>query len=285
MRLDWDHLRFFLAVLGHGSTKRAAAALRVDQTTCARRIAALEEATGLLLFRRETGGYKPTADALALRAAAEAVGRAVNSLEAEAAGRRREGSQKIRLTSEEFFAPTVIVPAVARFSRSNPDIQVEIDISGEVRDLSRGEADVAVRGGLDPTDPALIRRKLADDPMGIYCSHSYADPPASTAELSRHPLACLAVHVDFVERAGLGANIQHVANSFAALRAIIASGSAVGPLSRIVAHNDAGLRLCYQLRLPSAIWLLYPERLRESRPIRRLGKILAAQFAEVYGPP
>ena len=283
MRLDWDHLRFFLAVMEHGSTKRAAAALRVDQTTCARRIAALEEATGLALFRRETGGYKPTADALALRSAAEAVGRAVTSFQAEAAGRRREWSQKIRLTSEEFFAPSVIVPAVARFSRSNPDIQVEIDISGEVRDLTRGEADVAVRGGLDPTDPALVRRKLADDPMGIYCSNSYGDPPASTADLVRHPLACLAVHVDFIERAGLGGNIHHVANSFGALRAIIASGSAVGPLSRIVARSDAGLKLCYQLNLPSAIWLLYPERLRETRPIRRLGKIIAAQFAEVYG--
>jgi DNA-binding transcriptional LysR family regulator len=159
---------------------------------------------------------------------------------------------------------------------------VEIDISGEVRDLSRGEADVAVRGGLEPTDPALVRRKLADDPMGIYCSETYADPPAATADLVRYPLACLAVHVDFIERAGLGGNIHHVANSFGALRAIIASGSAVGPLSRIVARGDAGLKLCYEVSLPSAIWLLYPERLRESRPVRRLGKILADQFAATY---
>lgn len=284
MKLDWDDLRFFLAVIEHGSTKRAATALRVDQTTCARRIAALEASLGLKLFRREAGGYKPTADALELRQSAEAVGRAAAAFEAEAAGRRRRGAQKIRLTSEELFVPTVIVPAVARFTQANPDIQVEIDISGEIRDLGRGEADVAIRGGLEPTDPALIRRKLTDDPMGIYCSETYADPPAATADLFRHPLACLAVQVDFIERAGLGGNIQHVANGFGALRAIIASGSAVGPLSRIVARGADNLKLCYEISLPSAIWLLYPERLRESRPVRRLAKIIADEFATSFTP-
>ena len=282
MKLDWDNLRFFLAVMDHGSTKRAAIALQVDQTTCARRIASLEAALGLELFRREAGGYKPTADALALQMAAEDVGRAAGAFAAEAAGRRRTAAQKIKLTSEEFFASTVIVPAVARFTQLNPDIQVEIDISGDVRDLGRGEADIAVRGSLEPTDRILIRRKLADDPMGIYCSQVYADPPATAADLSRHPLACLTVHVDFIERAGLGGNIQHVANSFGALRAIIASGSAVGPLSRIVARGFDNLKLCYEVNVPSGIYLLYPDRLRDSRPVRRLGKIIAEQFAASF---
>jgi DNA-binding transcriptional LysR family regulator len=279
MKMDWDDLRYFLAVVEHGSTKRAAVALKVDQTTCARRIASLEAALGLELFRREVGGYKQTADAVALQRAAENVGRAAGAFEAEAAGRRRTAAQRIRLTSEGFFAPTVIVPAVARFTQLNPDVQVEIDISSDVRDLARGEADVAVRGGLEPTDPTLIRRKLADDPIGIYCSETYADPPATAADLSRHPLACLTVHVDFIERAGLGGSIQHVANSFGALRAIIASGSAVGPLSRIVAHGFDNLKLCYEVSVPSGIYLLYPERLRDSRHVRRLGKIIAEQFA------
>lgn len=282
MKLDWDDLRFFLAVIGHGSTKRAATALKVDQTTCARRIASLEAALGLELFRREAGGYKPTEDALALRKAAEEVGRAAGAFAAEAAGRRRKTAQKIRLTSEEFFAPTVIVPAVASFAELNPDIQVEIDISSEVRDLGRGEADVAVRGGLEPTDPILIRRKLADDPIGIYCSETYRNPPATVADLFHHSLACLTVHLDFIQSAGLGSNIQHVANSFGALRAIIASGSAVGPLSRIVARGFENLKLCYEVSVPSGIYLLYPERLRDSRPVRRLGKIIAEQFAASF---
>lgn len=66
MTLDWDNLRYFLAVMEHGSTKRAAVALRVDQTTCARRIGALEASIGLELFTRESGRYLPTKDALEL---------------------------------------------------------------------------------------------------------------------------------------------------------------------------------------------------------------------------
>jgi DNA-binding transcriptional LysR family regulator len=284
MKLDWDDLRFFLAVMENGSTKRAAAALKVDQTTCARRIAALETALGLELFRRDARGYRPTEHALALRNSAEQVGRATGRFEAEAAGRRRKSAQKIRLTSEELFVPAVIIPAVARFTQMNPETEVEIDISSDVRDLERGEADVAVRGGLEPTGPALIRRKLTDDPIGIYCSEAYADPPATTLDLARHPLACLTVHVDFIERAGLGGNIRHVCNGFGALRSIISSGNAVGPLSRVVARGFDNLKLCYELSVPSAIWLLYPERLRESRPVRRLGKVIAEEFAAAFRP-
>jgi DNA-binding transcriptional LysR family regulator len=67
VRFDWNDLRVFAAVLEHGSTARAAKALGVDQTTCARRIAALEAALGLELFTRDATGYQPTPAAEVLR--------------------------------------------------------------------------------------------------------------------------------------------------------------------------------------------------------------------------
>ena len=64
--LDWNDLRYFLAVADHGSTLAAGRALRVSQTTVARRIAALEEALGHPLFERRQAGYVLTPDGEAL---------------------------------------------------------------------------------------------------------------------------------------------------------------------------------------------------------------------------
>ena len=58
--LDWNDLRYFLAVARDGSTLAAARALRVSQTTVARRIAALEEAIGIHLFEKRQAGYSLT---------------------------------------------------------------------------------------------------------------------------------------------------------------------------------------------------------------------------------
>lgn len=278
MKLDWDDLRFFLAVIEHGSTKRAAAALKVDQTTCARRMAALEAALGIELFTRESGRYRPTQDALDLVQSAKAMQVAACALAEKAGGRSRARSRKIRVTGEETLSTAVIVPAVARFMRSNPDIQVEIDVSRELRDLDAGEADIAIRGGLEPRQPNMVRRKLADDPFGIYCSWSYESPPRTREDLPGHPMACHEALLERIETEGLRPYVKHVVNSGAALRAIISEGDAVGWLPRSLAEASPPLRLCFTSPVPTAIWLVYPDRLRHVPEIRALGALLAQEF-------
>ena len=64
--MDWNDLRYFLAVADHGSTLAASRSLRVSQTTVARRIAALEQSLGHLLFDKRQAGYALTPDGTAL---------------------------------------------------------------------------------------------------------------------------------------------------------------------------------------------------------------------------
>ena len=71
--LDWNDLRYFLAVAQTGSTLAAGPRLKVSQTTAARRVAALEESLGLTLFERRQAGYALTPAGDALLAQAEAV--------------------------------------------------------------------------------------------------------------------------------------------------------------------------------------------------------------------
>ena len=280
MTFVWDDLRYFVAVLEHGSTKRAAAALRVEQTTVARRIAALEGNLGLELFDRTSGRYRPTETALSLRPSADLVLGALRTFSAEAASRRRSTTHKIRLTAEDSLAERFIVPAVARFAETHPEIQVEIDLSREYRDLERGEADMAVRPlALDPPDPNLIGRKLIDDPYGVYCSDEYPCPPTSREDMRQHPIVCLESTLPRIEAAGLGANVRHVVNAMGGVAAMIRSGAGVGGLPKSVAEATPGLRLCFDL-LPTSIWLFYPRRMRGAPGVKELGQVIARQFRE-----
>lgn len=277
MKLDWDSLRYFLAVIEHGSTKRAAKALLVDQTTCARRINALETALGVELFDRASGRYLPTPDALDLIKAAKVMREAAGAVIERAESSRRARHSKIRVTSDEALAAAIVAPAVARFLALHPDAQVEIDVSDKRRDLQRGEADIALRGGLEPNEPGLVRRKLADDPLGFYCSWDYPSPPLSRAELPGHPIACHGLVRDHFEAAGHGHYVKQVANSNIALRAIISRGEVIGVLPAIVAEAPPPLRLCFPVEAPTGIWIVYAERLRGVQEVRQLSGFIAEE--------
>jgi DNA-binding transcriptional LysR family regulator len=277
MKLDWDSLRHFLAVIEHGSTKRAAEALRVDQTTCARRISALETALGLQLFERDSGRYRPTQDALDLVETATAMREAAGTLIEQAESRARTRQSKIRVSCDEALTAAIIAPAVARFLVLHPEAQVEMDVSDKRRDLQAGEADIALRGGLEPNEPGIVRRKLADDPLGFYCSWDYPSPPLSRAELPGHPIACYGLVRDHFEASGYGYLVKQVANSNAALRAIVSNGDVIGVLPSIIAEAPPPLRLCFPIEAPTGIWIVYAERLRGVREVRQLCRLIAEE--------
>jgi DNA-binding transcriptional LysR family regulator len=278
VRFDWNDLRFLAAVLEHGSTARAAKAVGVDQTTCARRIAALEQALGLELFTRDAAGYHPTPAARQLEPAARAVAREVElfARQAETAARRTTG--RIKVTSEEYLTRAFIVPALQRFAANYPDVQVELDSSSAYRDLQAGEADIAVRAGDAPEGAGLIRRKLRDDPWGLYCSAAYAEPPTDIPGAANHPMVALEAALPGTRALGLEAAVRQVSTSVGAVVAAILTDAYVGALPRVVAEQEPGLRLCFPVEDSSGIWLVYPERVKNVPEVRELGRCIVEAF-------
>ena len=110
---DWNDLKYFLAVAERGSTLAAGRALRVSQTTVARRLSALENATGLVLFDRNQGGYRLTPDGEGVLADARRVGQAGEAFHEAAQGRVRSIGGTVRLTTEDIFANTLLAPMLA----------------------------------------------------------------------------------------------------------------------------------------------------------------------------
>ena len=187
---DWNDLKSFLAVAESGSTLSAAQALRVSQTTVARRIAALEEATGLELFERRQAGYALTPVGEAMLASAIAVRDAADRFEDAAGARSRDAGGTVGLTVMEIFAVTVLPPILRDLREAHPGIHIRLDTADEPRDLASGAADIALRSSKQPAGAGLVGRRIADNPWTLYCSRDYADRhgvPHSREQLAAHP--------------------------------------------------------------------------------------------------
>ena len=186
---DWNDLKYFLAVADAGSTLKAARALGANQTTVARRIAALEAALGLQLFERRQSGYNLSSAGRALLEKARDTAAAASALEAEAKAATREIAGVVRLSTNETYAEIVLPPILAKFRRQFPDVRIEVDHSHAARDLAKGEADIALRFTKQPAGNALVVRHLFDDAWTCYCSKDYAREhgrPATLRELKDH---------------------------------------------------------------------------------------------------
>ena len=141
----WDDLNTVLAVARGGSLSAAARALGVNHSTVSRRLAALEKATGHTLFRGLPRGHSPTA-------AGEELIRAATRMEAEVlrlgqllGSPRVELKGSVRLTAPDDVASLLLVHPLARFRALYPSIALEVIAENRLLNLSRREADIALR--------------------------------------------------------------------------------------------------------------------------------------------
>jgi DNA-binding transcriptional LysR family regulator len=170
---DWDDLRYFLAVARHGSTIAAAKALDLSQSTVHRRLADLEKRIGRNIVVRHATGYRLTEVGMALQPWAEQVERAVDSLERYLVAADDTPTGSIRVTCSESIGYRLTQSLLLEtFQNRHPGLRVELIMSDRFLDISKGEADVAIRAGI-PNEETLVGRKIADVPWAFYCSRAY----------------------------------------------------------------------------------------------------------------
>ena len=172
-RTNWDDLRLFLAVAESGSLSAAARQLRLGQPTLSRRIHELEVQIGETLFDRNSQGSVLTAAGERLLPAA----RRMAEWAAEAAvtidqGRTRATEGKVRLAAAAGIASEVLVPLVAALRLSHPGLNLQVLSGVELLNLSRGEADLALRDRR-PTDTDLEVLDEVASEVALYAAPAY----------------------------------------------------------------------------------------------------------------
>jgi DNA-binding transcriptional LysR family regulator len=172
MELEWNDLTILLAICRTGSLSGAARLLGHNHSTVFRKINAIEEKTGVRFFERLPDGYRMTeAGETALRYA-ERIEAEVQALGREVLGQDMRLQGKVRVTSPEGFAVTVAPRLFTAFNKMHPDVVIEMVGGSSAVDLSRREADIAIRATAKPPDTSL-GRKVCDFRFAIYSSREY----------------------------------------------------------------------------------------------------------------
>jgi DNA-binding transcriptional LysR family regulator len=277
----WDDVRYFVEVARGGSTMAAARTLAVSQPTVGRRISVLEEALGLPLFERLPAGYRLTEPGAALLAAGEEMAAAAARFAAAAAAQARGATGVVRLTTSQVIADLYVAPMLVGFCKRHPDIQVQVFADDRIYDLEAGEADVAIRAAPRPAHGALIARRLAVDPLSLFCSRGYAafrGAPTTPGELDGHAIVLTegaltdAAITHWLKAVAPSSPVTVVSNTVAGAVAQVRAGLGVGAMPVGVFRDDPDLVECFSAppEVAVEVWLLAPERLRDAPRVRAL---------------
>lgn len=169
---SWDLYQSLHAVLRTGSLSAAARARGLTQPTLGRHIEALEQNLGAPLFLRSPRGLAPTELALMLQAHLEEMASAAASALRDASGAADGSRGVVRLAASDIAGVEILPPILASFRAQYPDIQIELVLSNKIEDLSRRDADIAVRM-VRPTQGSLVARKVGTTRLSFFASPDY----------------------------------------------------------------------------------------------------------------
>jgi DNA-binding transcriptional LysR family regulator len=170
--IEWDDVRYFLAVSRGGSVRAAAERLGVNHSTVQRRVAQLEERLGVHMFEKLPSGYRLTAAGEEVLEFAEQMEASSHQLETRVSGRDQSVRGRLRVTLAPTLASHLLMPDLVEFARLHPDIEMEIVSSGELANLTNREADVAIRVAYDRKTLPLNLQGLKGPELfgGVYIS-------------------------------------------------------------------------------------------------------------------
>ncbi len=270
--MDWDDVRYFLALARLGSVRAAGASLDVSHSTVARRVEALEIRLAARLFARTRDGYALTDAGCKMLPSAERVEREMASLERTLAGQDERLAGPIRLTCCDDYVSEMMLQELTVLCGAYPDIELDITTDSRAFDLSKREADIAVRTlGVQQKAPEhLIGRKLVPVVCANYVAIEHAhrlDPELADSQ----PRWIGSAARKFMEMRIAKSSYSHVPlwGSFSSLGLMLQAtreGLGIAALPCYVADRDPALRRLAspQLEHVADLWLLCHPDLRDN---------------------
>jgi DNA-binding transcriptional LysR family regulator len=286
--LHWDDMRIFLALQRHASFARAARHLDVDPTTVGRRIAALEETLGATLFERTPSGLVATSAGAMLRARAERMEAEMLASERELRGQDARLEGPLVITAGDAITVYLLVPWLLELRREHPRITFELRADNAALDMTRREADVAVRL-FCPKQTSLVAIRARTFPFAVYGSDAYfarRGKPRNSRQLAEHDWLAwdrrLAAtpQSKWLARIVPSAKICLRANTTTALIAACASGHGLAVLPKFVATTETRLLLALARVSPPGreAWIVTHADSRRNARVRAVVAWLAARL-------
>jgi DNA-binding transcriptional LysR family regulator len=272
--LSWDEFRLVKSIADARSLVGAAERLGVNHSTVFRRLAAVELAVGARLFERSRGGYEPTAAGEDMIALATTMAESIVDFERRVAGRDIRPTGELSVTVPGAVGLHFMPAIVAEFQAHNPGVTVELILSNQALDLSRRDADVAIRLTNDPPE-SLVGRRICTGRWGVYCRRERvaglgAEVIASVAFIGFGDNVGPASGRRWIETNVRSGRIVAKANSAHCMLEMALKGLGAALLPCFLADSNPGLaRVGYLLpELDAGLWLLTHADLRRSARVR-----------------
>lgn len=264
--MDWQDLNCFLALARKGSMSAAAKELNVDHATVSRRITALETSLGLRLTERLPRQTSLTEQGKVIASVANEMNRIADRIHIQAKALSLSPAVSIRISASPAVAAQLIAPAIAGFTQNHPDIALSLAGVSHHAQLSKGEADIAVRL-TRPDDPGLLIRRIGTMHFGLYASHSWQEiPPENWVFIAYERSLEHITQQNWLESLLEGRRIIFRASDLMAQQQAARSGLGLVTLPCFMGDADSSLlKLTVESRPPVRdIWLVaYPELRRD----------------------
>lgn len=187
--LDWNDLKFFLAIAEAGTLSGATRLVTASQPTLSRRLAELEATLGLKLFERRPDGYKLTVAGEQVHACALQMEYGARGIERDITGGDSSKGHMV-VTTTVGLSTSCVTPLLARYQALFPHISIDMIISYDATNVLRRVADIAVRMG-EPHADGLEQRHVGTVSFSIYGSVDYLEKngePKRIEDLKTHSI-------------------------------------------------------------------------------------------------
>lgn len=261
--LNWDDLKYLLATAQFGTYSEAARVLKVNRTTVARRIAALEAQLGLPLFEQGPVGYKLTETGQQVVSSAHLLEQEIDKLQTQACSEGQLLKGSLRIAAPLGLGPE-FMPELASFSKQYPQVKLElINALDPMHCINLRRADIGI-GVCHQLPDYLKGSKAGDLSRAVYASKSYLKQKPAKLDLSEHHWVGWGDEMTHTEvarwmQSQLSAQtiIAARVNSWHALREAVTHGMGISQLWCFLANSEKNL---VQLRAPTpelsiGLWL------------------------------
>lgn len=278
-RLQWEDVRYFLAVARQGSLSGAARTLAVEHSTVARRVEALESSLGLRLFDRLPRGWRLTAEGEELVVLGERIEDEALAFERAAVGAGTE-TGRVRVSAPPTLVSQFLMPRLAATRAQWSGI--ELEVVGETREanLARREADIALRMGR-PQSPALAARPIGKVGYGLYGRREWLEKPPQEWEFVSYDHSMRNVPQQrWLEEYAGDRRFALRSNDLAAIVSAAAAGLGVTFMTHYLARTQPTLvRLAPDDGPPSReVWLVLHPDVRRSPRVRLVADLIVSIF-------
>jgi DNA-binding transcriptional LysR family regulator len=282
--LSWDEFRLVKAISDSGSLGGAADILGLNHSTVFRRLAALETTVGVRLFERSRDGYRPTSAGEEMIALATTMADSIVEFERRIAGRDVKPTGQLRVTTLESLGQHLLPAIMAQFQAQTPGVVIDLILSNHILNLSRRDADVAIRVTNDPPE-TLVGRRICAVRWAIYCRR---DLVASLGPLESTPFIGFGENFGpasarrWIETHIQPGQLAAKVNSTLNMRELAIHGFGAALLPCFLGDASAALiRLARPLAdLDMGLWILTHSDLRRSARVRAFMDFAGAELAK-----